>query len=172
VSFTLFRRIDMPHSYRKKITDSEGTFIWQQVRENGRIRRVDSDYAGLVKWIAAGNIPPEVPYIPPTTDQLVATLWSTYNTYIKNTLQSKSIDENAREMWNAEITIGATEVGSDKFNAIATMLSWAKSVWTQYAVDKATIVGGGTPTTDLSVDFPLPVGIEFWTIEEISNSVT
>lgn len=58
------------HTYRKRYT-TETAFVIEQVREDGAIRRVDSDHAGYVEW-AASNVVPEVAYQPPSLESLKA----------------------------------------------------------------------------------------------------
>jgi len=55
----------MISTYRKVFTDSTGkNFYFEQVREDGMIRRVDPDYPGLVKFLDEFKIK-EIPYIAP-----------------------------------------------------------------------------------------------------------
>lgn len=49
----------------KKIFISETEFKIRQYRDDGRERFVDQDHAGYLRWLAAGNVPEEVPYVPP-----------------------------------------------------------------------------------------------------------
>lgn len=37
----------------------------RQYRDDGHDRWVDQDHAGYLRWLAAGNVPEEVPYVPP-----------------------------------------------------------------------------------------------------------
>ena len=49
----------------KKIYISETEFKIKQHRDDGTERFVDIDHAGYLRWLAAGNVPEEVPYVPP-----------------------------------------------------------------------------------------------------------
>lgn len=49
----------------KKIWTSATEYKIRQCRDDGIERYVDSDHAGYLRWLAAGNMPEEVPYVPP-----------------------------------------------------------------------------------------------------------
>lgn len=49
----------------KKIWISETAYKIRQYRNDGTDRWVDEDHAGYLRWLAAGNVPEEVPYVPP-----------------------------------------------------------------------------------------------------------
>ena len=49
----------------KKIFISATEFKIRQYRDDGMERYVDQDHAGYLRWLAAGNVPEEVPYVPP-----------------------------------------------------------------------------------------------------------
>ena len=49
----------------KKIFISATEFKIRQYRDDGMERYVDQDHAGYLRWLAAGNMPEEVPYVPP-----------------------------------------------------------------------------------------------------------
>jgi len=59
----------MISTYRKTYTDATGkNFYFEQVREDGMIRRVDPDYQGLIKFLDEFEIV-EVPYIAPVDNR-------------------------------------------------------------------------------------------------------
>lgn len=49
----------------KKIFISATEFKIRQYRDDGMERYVDQDHAGYLRWLAAGNVPEEVAYVPP-----------------------------------------------------------------------------------------------------------
>jgi len=49
----------------KKIWISETAYKIRQYRDDGADRWVDEDHAGYLRWLAAGNTPEEVAYVPP-----------------------------------------------------------------------------------------------------------
>ena len=49
----------------KKIFISATEFKIRQYRDDGMERYVDQDHAGYLRWLAAGNVPEDVPYVPP-----------------------------------------------------------------------------------------------------------
>jgi len=49
----------------KKIWISETAYKIRQYRDDGTDRWVDEDHAGYIRWLAAGNTPEEVLYVPP-----------------------------------------------------------------------------------------------------------
>jgi len=49
----------------KKIYISETEYKIKQYRDDGTERFVDEDHAGYLRWLAAGNTPEEVAYVPP-----------------------------------------------------------------------------------------------------------
>lgn len=49
----------------KKIWISQTEYKIRQYRNDGTDRWVDEDHAGYIRWLAAGNTPEEVPYVPP-----------------------------------------------------------------------------------------------------------
>ena len=49
----------------KKIFISATEFKIRQYRDDGMERFVDQDHAGYIRWLAAGNTPEEVLYVPP-----------------------------------------------------------------------------------------------------------
>ena len=49
----------------KKIFISATEFKIRQYRDDSIERFVDQDHAGYLRWLAAGNVPEEVPYVPP-----------------------------------------------------------------------------------------------------------
>lgn len=49
----------------KKIFISETEYKIKQYRDDGRERFVDEDHGGYLRWLGAGNIPEEVPYVAP-----------------------------------------------------------------------------------------------------------
>jgi len=49
----------------KKIWISETAYKIRQYRNDGTDRWVDEDHQGYLRWLAAGNMPEEVPYVPP-----------------------------------------------------------------------------------------------------------
>ena len=49
----------------KKIWISETAYKIRQYRDDGTDRWVDEDHAGYLRWLAAGNTPEEVAYVPP-----------------------------------------------------------------------------------------------------------
>lgn len=50
------------HNY-DKVWISEAEYRIRQIRDDGMIRFVDDDYEGYVQWLAAGNVPEELPYV-------------------------------------------------------------------------------------------------------------
>ena len=48
-----------------KIWTNESSSRIRQYRDDGTHRWVDEDHAGYLRWLAAGNTPEEVPYVPP-----------------------------------------------------------------------------------------------------------
>ena len=48
-----------------KIWTSESAYKIRQCRNDGRERWVDENHGGYLRWLAAGNVPEEVPYVPP-----------------------------------------------------------------------------------------------------------
>ena len=49
----------------RKMWISETAYKIRQYRNDGRERYVDEDHGGYLRWLAAGNVPEEVPYVPP-----------------------------------------------------------------------------------------------------------
>lgn len=49
----------------KHIYNENGTYWVKQIRDDGRERKVDSDYGQYVSWLALGNTPEEVAYVAP-----------------------------------------------------------------------------------------------------------
>ena len=49
----------------KKIFISATEFKIRQYRDDGMETYVDQDHAGYLRWLAAGNVPEEVAYVPP-----------------------------------------------------------------------------------------------------------
>jgi len=49
----------------KKVWISEIAYKIRQYRNDGTDRWVDEDHAGYLRWLAAGNTPEEVAYVPP-----------------------------------------------------------------------------------------------------------
>ena len=49
----------------RKIWISPTGYKIKQYRDDGTERWVDEDHAGYLRWLAAGNTPEEVPYVPP-----------------------------------------------------------------------------------------------------------
>ena len=49
----------------KKIFYSDTEYKIRQYRDDGRERFVDENHVGYLRWLAAGNTPEEVPYVPP-----------------------------------------------------------------------------------------------------------
>ena len=51
--------------FYRKIFISESVYRIRQYRDDNSNRFVDEDHAGYLRWLAVGNVPEEVPYIPP-----------------------------------------------------------------------------------------------------------
>ena len=51
--------------FYRKIFISESVYRIRQYRDDNSNRFVDEDHAGYLRWLAAGNVPEEVPYVPP-----------------------------------------------------------------------------------------------------------
>ena len=49
----------------RKIWISPTGYKIKQYRDDGTERWVDEDHAGYLRWLAAGNVPEEVAYVPP-----------------------------------------------------------------------------------------------------------
>ena len=49
----------------RKIWISPTGYKIKQYRDDGTERWVDEDHGGYLRWLAAGNTPEEVPYVPP-----------------------------------------------------------------------------------------------------------
>ena len=49
----------------RKIWISPTGYKIKQYRDDGTKRWVDEDHAGYLRWLAAGNVPEEVAYVPP-----------------------------------------------------------------------------------------------------------
>lgn len=54
------------HTY-KKVWVSETEYRIKQFRDDGSIRWVADNHAGYLQWLSVGNVPEEIPYVPPTT---------------------------------------------------------------------------------------------------------
>lgn len=105
-----------------------------------------------------------------TQTQKISNCWKSYDSYIKGTMLSESIDDNALSKWSYDIALGIIENNSEKWIKITQLHTWVQSVWQQYPVDKAIIQAGNEPTTDFSADFPYPSNLGFWDIETSSTS--
>jgi len=51
--------------FYRKIFISESVYRIRQYRDDNSNRFVDEDHAGYLRWLAAGNVPEEVAYVPP-----------------------------------------------------------------------------------------------------------
>lgn len=51
-----------------KIWTSESAYKIRQCRNDGRERWVDENHGGYLRWLAAGNVPEEVAYVPQADD--------------------------------------------------------------------------------------------------------
>ena len=51
--------------FYRKIFISESVYRIRQYRDDNSNRLVDEDHAGYLRWLAAGNTPEEVLYVPP-----------------------------------------------------------------------------------------------------------
>ena len=51
--------------FYRKIFISESVYRIRQYRDDNSNRLVDEDHAGYLRWLAAGTMPEEVPYVPP-----------------------------------------------------------------------------------------------------------
>lgn len=55
---------DLMHTY-KKVWISETAYKIRQCRTDGDERIVDESHVGYLRWLATGNVPEEVAYVPP-----------------------------------------------------------------------------------------------------------